>query len=42
MPLPNEMIPGEVARSADVNENFAYIMSLLGQLTTPDRVRTTT
>jgi hypothetical protein len=42
MPLPNEFLPGEVARSSEVNEIFAYIMSLLGQLTTPDRIRTTT
>lgn len=42
MSLPHEFIPGEVARSADVNENFAYLISILGELTTPDRVRTST
>lgn len=40
--LPHEFIPGEVARAAEVNENFAYLISILGQLTTPDRVRTST
>lgn len=42
MPLPHSFIPGEIARSAEVNENFAYIMSILGQLSTPGRVKTAT
>lgn len=42
MALPHEFIPGEVARAAEVNDNFAYIMSILGPLSTPGRVETTT
>jgi hypothetical protein len=42
MPIPHEFIPGEVARAAEVNDNFAYIMSILGPLSTPGRVETTT
>ncbi len=40
MGLPHSFLPGEVARSADVNDNFAYIMSILGTLSTPGRIRT--
>ena len=32
------MIPGELARASDVNDNFAYIMSILGESSTPGRV----
>lgn len=42
MALPHILIPGEVARASDVNDNFAYIMSILGPLSTPGRVATTT
>ena len=38
MPLPHVMLPGEVARSSDVNDNFNYIMSIIGNLSTPSRV----
>lgn len=38
----HSFIPGDVARSADVNDNFSYIMSILGTLSTPGRVQTTT
>lgn len=41
MPI-TTFVPGDVARSAEVNENFAYILSMLGQLSTPGRVKTTT
>lgn len=42
MPLPHQFLPGEIARSSEVNDNFAYIQSILGPLSTPGRVKTTT
>lgn len=42
MAIPHEFISGDVARAAEVNDNFAYIMSILGPLSTPGRVETTT
>lgn len=38
----HSFLPGDVARSAEVNDNFAYIMSILGPLSSPSRVKTTT
>ena len=38
----HSFIPGDVAKSAEVNDNFAYIMSILGPLSSPSRVKTTT
>lgn len=34
-------LPGEVARSSELNQNFNEIMDLLGPLSTPGKVRTT-
>jgi hypothetical protein len=39
MPLPYQFVSGEIARSAQVNANFEYIMDMLGQLSTPDRIQ---
>lgn len=39
MPLPHTMVSGNVAKSSQVNENFNYIMDILGQLSTPGRVQ---
>jgi hypothetical protein len=36
--LPYEFIAGEVARSAQVNENFAYLMDTIGQSSVPGRI----
>lgn len=38
MPLPYSFIPGEVARSHEVNENFSYIMDMLGQVSSLGRI----
>jgi hypothetical protein len=42
MPLPFTLIPGEVARSSEVNANFDYIMSILGTASTPEQAQTAT
>jgi hypothetical protein len=42
MPLPHQFVSGEIARSAEVNANFAYIMSILGNTSTPTRTNTAT
>lgn len=34
MPLPHQFIAGELARSAQVNDNFQYLMDMLGQSST--------
>lgn len=41
MPL-IELTSGDVARANDVNNNFNYVMSLLGSLSDPTRMKTTT
>src|SRR5690606_23990588 len=38
MPLPHRFISGEIARSRQVNDNFNYIMDMLGQLSTTGRL----
>lgn len=40
MGLPYIFQPGEVANAQDVNANFQFIMSIIGELSTPDRVST--
>lgn len=37
MPLPHILLANDVARSNDVNDNFAYVMSIIGSLSTPGR-----
>lgn len=39
MPLPYTFLSGNVAKSSEVNDNFNFIMDILGQLSTPDRVQ---
>lgn len=39
MPLPYTFISGNVAKSSEVNDNFNFIMDILGQLSTPDRIQ---
>lgn len=39
MPLPYTFISGDIARSAEVNANFQYIMDILGHLSTPETVQ---
>lgn len=38
MPLPHRFVSGEIARSRQVNDNFNYIMDMLGQLSTTGRL----
>lgn len=42
MAIPIVFIPNEQARANDLNANFAYILSIIGELSTPGRVHTTT
>lgn len=40
MGLPHIFQPGEVANAQDVNENFEFLMSIIGELSTPSRQTT--
>lgn len=40
--IPHVFLPNEQAEANKVNENFTYILSLLGELSTPERVQTLT
>lgn len=40
MAIPHIFVPGDVASATEVNENFQFVMSLLGELSTPGRIKT--
>lgn len=42
MPLPIELMSGDVAKASEVMANFNYIMSIIGTLSTPGRTNTST
>lgn len=37
--MPHQFISGEIARSAQVNANFQYLMEMLGQMSTPGQIQ---
>lgn len=39
MPLPHILTPNEIAYANDVNDNFAFVMSIIGSLSEPGRQR---